>query len=141
MSKTEQIKLFTKAQISSLIASGVDFALTALLFQFCSVHYSISTFCGAVAGAMTNCFVNCQWTYNYKVKNLNALILRYSLAWSVSILLNVGLTSMTVFIIENYYETKLASFLFVKMLVAISVAVFWNYPIQKNYVYKKKQIL
>lgn len=138
MSKTAQIKLFTKAQISSLLASGVDFTLTALFFQFCGVHYSLSTLSGAIAGAMTNCFVNCKWTYNYKVNNLNALIFRYTFVWFVSILLNVGFTSLTVFIIENYYETKLASFLFVKMLVAISVAVFWNYPIQKNYVYKKK---
>lgn len=132
-----QIKIFTKAQISSLIASAVDFTLTALLFQFCYLHYSLSTLCGAIAGAITNCFVNCQWTYNYKVDNLNALIFRYSLVWAISILLNVGLTSLTVFIIENYYETKLASFLLVKLLVAISIAIIWNYPMQKNYVYKK----
>lgn len=130
---------FSKAQISSFIATMCDFSLTAFLFQYCSVHYAISTFFGAVFGGMTNCTINYKWTFKHSSSNKKTIVYRYILVWIGSLLLNTGGTSLCTHMLSTIKETDLNILMASKITVSVFVAVFWNFTMQKNYVYRKKK--
>ena len=101
---------FSKAQCSAWVATAVDFALTLFLVELCGLWYGYATFIGALAGGSTNCSM------------------RYLLVWGISILLNtVGTCQLT--------EALRIDFIIVKAVVAVLVAVLWNYQMQRVFVF------
>lgn len=129
---------FGKAQISSSIATACDFLLTAILFQYCSIHYTICTFLGAVSGGLVNCSINYKWTFRHSTNRQKTIAYRYTLVWIGSLLLNTGGTSLCTHMLSTIKETNLNILMTSKIAVSILVAVFWNFTLQKKYVYKDK---
>lgn len=128
---------FCKAQVTSIISTVIDFLVTAGLFQFLHVHYGISTTCGAIIGATMSCYLNCKWTFKYDATSKVSLAFKYAWVWLVSITLNSGITTLIVHYAASQNGAHLGSFMFIKMLVAITIAFTWNFPMHKFYVYKK----
>lgn len=129
---------FSKAQISSFLATVCDFSLTAFLFQYCSFHYAVSTFLGAVFGGMTNCTINYKWTFRHNTGTKKTVIYRYTLVWIGSLILNTGGTSLCTHMLSTIKGTDLNILMTSKIAISILVAVFWNFTMQKNYVYRNK---
>lgn len=130
---------FCKAQISSLTATLVDFAVTALLFRFCGVYYVWSTFLGSVTGGVVNCVVNYKWTFNGNGQSKRRVAIRYCLVWGGSIVLNTWGTAIGARILSGKSDIELDSVLLSKVIVAVLVAVLWNFLMQKYFVYKKRK--
>lgn len=126
------ITLF-KAQVSSMIATGVDWLLTFSLTHWLGTWYVISTIVGATSGGVTNFILNRNWTFNTADCRKNPIfkgqLFRYILVWSCSIVLN---TSGTVFLTE----TGMFNYMISKIITAIAVAICFNYFMQKNYVFR-----
>lgn len=125
---------FCKAQCSAWIATAVDFGVTIFLSQLCSVWYVIATFIGAVSGGITNCIINYRWVFHaFGMKKMH-VAMRYIVVWAGSILLNTYGT---------YFLTELtrAPFLIIKIIVAVVVAVFWNYQMQYSFVFPRRKRL
>lgn len=119
---------FSKAQCSAWIASAVDFSITVLLAHACGLWYAYATFIGAVSGGMTNCAINYKWVFHAFGMKKKYVAVRYAIVWCGSILLNTfGTYLLTEFSRQN--------FLLSKILVAVLVAVFWNYQLQSNFVF------
>ena len=55
--------VFIKAQLSSYVASLVDFLVTILLVKLSGLFYLYATFLGSVAGGMVNCVINYGWVF------------------------------------------------------------------------------
>lgn len=130
---------FCKAQISSLAATLVDFALTVSLFQFVDVYYVWSTFLGAVAGGVTNCVINYKWTFSGNGRSKRDVAVRYGFVWVGSILLNTWGTAIGARVLSGETGMGLDSVLLSKVIVAVLVAVLWNFLMQKYFVYKKQK--
>lgn len=132
---------FGKAQISSIVSTMADFIMTAMVFSI-TKHVVFSTATGAVTGGITNCIINYNWTFSGTTRSKKSIAFRYTLVWIGSVILNTAGTEWGVRAVQALThnidrETGLTLVLLVKAFIAILVAVFWNYLMQKYYVYKK----
>lgn len=129
MSVVHEIWTFCKAEASAVIATMVDFAVSYVLATWCGLWYVWATGCGAVTGGVSNCAVNYRWVFD----DTNALqkrkvAWRYMQVWTGSIVLNT---------LGTYALTELSGqhFILAKAVVAVVVAVVWNYQLQRRYVF------
>ena len=121
--------IFFKSQISSLIATCVDFLITILLVETLHAHYIAATVAGAVAGALTNFGINKYWSFESGKENFKRQGFRYMLVWIGSLLLNTsGLYLLMLLPQANYIISKI--------IVALTVGIGFNYTLQKHYVFQ-----
>lgn len=142
MRKTGAVE-FGKAQVSSVMSTAFDFAVTALSYS-CTHHVVCSNITGALAGGALNCAINYKWTFHGTMRSKRAVAWRYALVWLGSVALNTAGTEYGVkswrYIIgvnDTCVTAQVADVLAVKAVVAVIVAVFWNFLMQKYYVYRK----
>ena len=126
---TKEILTFGKSETSAIVASAVDFSLSFLLVQAVGTWYALASFFGALAGGIINCYVNYQWVFDKQEQRKPYLMLKYFVVWSISILLN---TSGTWF----FTELSGVNFIIIKAIVAIIVAILWNYQMQRIFVFR-----
>jgi putative flippase GtrA len=124
---------FTKAQFTAQIATLTDFAVSLLLAEVFGLWYVWSSFLGALTGGLVNCSMNYRWVFHAEGLKKKDVAAKYIMVWTGSILLNtLGTYSLT--------ELSQQHFLFAKAFVAVCVAVFWNYYLQRNFVYKETHL-
>lgn len=139
------LKEFSKAQVSSLVSTGCDFVTTAAVFQM--IHHVVaSTASGAIVGGIVNCVINYVWTFRGSHRSKRSVMFRYLLVWTGSVLLNTAGTEWGVKAIQyasawlgGGWQQNLSMVLVTKAVVAVMVAVFWNFTMQKYYVYRTPQ--
>jgi putative flippase GtrA len=120
---------FLKAQTASLIASGADFVITALLVELAGINHLSALIEGTVSGGIINFIINRYWVFNGGQKKTQVQIIRYSLVWTGSLLLNAsGFYLLTHF--SNFH------YLFSKILISLLVGILYNYFLQKRFVFK-----
>ena len=130
---TKEILTFGKAETSAIAASAVDFSLSFLLVQAVGTWYALASFFGALAGGIVNCYVNYQWVFDKQEQRKLYLVLKYFVVWSISILLNTSGT---------WFFTKLSgvNFIIIKDIVAVVVAILWNYQMQRIFVFRNLRL-
>ena len=135
--------IFFKAQISAQFASFVDFLVTILLVKAFAVFYLYATFTGSVVGGIVNCAINYGWVFHAEDCKKTHVAVKYLFVWGGSIILNTWgtfaltewLTGMTwVNGLLGYYIDNV--FILSKIIVAVLVAFFWNYHLQRFFVYR-----
>lgn len=138
---------FVKALLSAQFATLVDFITTVLLSSVFGVYYVVGTALGAFAGGVTNCILNYHWVFPGSDGKKRFIALRYFLVWAVSILLNTYGTYLLTELLRGrqWVNTLLGTYsdqvyIFSKIVVAVLVAVLWNYQMQRVFVYKKRKI-
>ncbi|MBR6946066.1 MAG: GtrA family protein [Prevotella sp.] len=124
---------FCKAQLSAQVATVVDFTVTAFLTEVFGIWYLIATFIGALSGGIVNCVVNYHWVFQAQTLKKRFVAIKYLMVWGGSILLNTGGT---------YLLTELSShhYLISKVIVAVLVGFFWNYQLQRLFVYRDNHL-
>ena len=120
---------FGKAETSAIVASAVDFSLSFLLVQAVGTWYAQASFFGALAGGIINCYVNYRWVFDKQKQRKPYIVFKYFVVWSISILLN---TSGTWF----FTELSGVNFIIIKAIVAVVVAILWNYQMQRIFVFR-----
>ncbi|MCM1079551.1 MAG: GtrA family protein [Bacteroidales bacterium] len=133
------VKEFSKAQVSSLLSTFCDFISTAGLFSL-TRHVVASTAFGAFVGGAVNCAVNYYWTFRGTCRTKKGVVCRYVVVWLGSMALNTAGTEWGVRLVRYsglWTDQDLGLVMMVKAVVAVIVAVAWNFTIQKYYVYKK----
>lgn len=123
-----EIWTFCKAQMTAQVATLVDFSVSLLLVEVAGLYYVTATLLGAFSGGVVNCQMNYRWVFQtdgLKKKNVAA---KYLIVWVGSIVLNT---------LGTYALTELSGqyFLIAKAVVAVIVAVLWNYQLQRRFVY------
>lgn len=129
---------FGKAVVSSSLATGCDFALTALLFSVYGGKVGWCTFLGAVAGGVVNCAINSRWTFRGSGQSARVIMARYVCVWGGSILLNTYGVVWGMRLATRWLSTRLDLLMLVKAVVAVVVYVLWNFNMQKHFVYRRR---
>lgn len=125
---------FGKAQVSAWIASIVDFSITVGLSQLFNLWYGYCTFTGAVMGGIINCLINYKWVFHPDDVKKKSIVTRYMIVWAGSIGLNTfGTLTIT--------ELTGINFVVIKAIVAIAVAILWNYQLQKLFVFRSSNYI
>lgn len=134
---------FLKAQLSAQLASLVDFVVTVLLVKCFALFYLYATLIGSVVGGMVNCVINYRWVFSDSQCKSYYIVMKYSFVWIVSIALNTwGTYFLTEWLTRMPWLNRLLSsyiddlFIFSKIVVAVLVALLWNYQMQRLFVYR-----
>lgn len=128
-----EIWLFTKAEFSASVASIVDFGLAIGLNVMGAVPYGYANLIGVVSGGITNCCINYKYVFKNTGRKKKSIFMRYLLVWSGSMLLNGGGTNLVTYMLGAKY------FIIVKSCIALAVALCFNYPLQRAFVFKIKK--
>lgn len=127
---------FTRAQIASVLATCVDFLLTIFLVQLIGGPHAASgtalTFCsatGIICGGVTHFLISRTWVFRAQEQKWSRQLPRYVLVWIGNLVLNVSV----LYLLTHYTSIN---YLVAKIVIAIGVAVFYNYVLQKRFVFK-----
>lgn len=119
---------FFKANISSLIASVSDYLITITSVQIFSTNPVIGGIIGTTCGGLINFLIGRHWVFVSRSANGYMQGLKYLLVWCGNLVLNA--TGM-------YLFTKLGlNYIITKVVTSVMVALAYNYPLQKHYVFK-----
>ncbi len=133
-------KTFALAQGAAAAGTAVDFLVTIFCTELLAIWYVISTALGSVAGAITNFMMGRYWVFQSTENKLKTQALRYTLVSLGSLILNTaGVYALTEFMLQYLRngETNEHDYIIAKVIVAIIVAVSYNFILQKNFVFKK----
>ncbi len=120
---------FLKAQVASLTASLVDYLSTMIGVEVFGLYYVWSSICGTVIGGVTNFSMGRVWVFEATEKKAPAQMFKYLLVWTG----NLALTTSGVYIVTHYVGL---SYIVSKIAVSILVGFFYNYLLQKKFVFK-----
>jgi putative flippase GtrA len=120
---------FFKAQAASITATAVDFAVTIVLKEWLGIWYLIASITGTLSGGLVNFMMNRHWVFKAHDGRIHFQAVKYILVW----IGNLILVSGGVFLLTQYAQL---SYLVSKVLVSVLVGVFYNYVLQKRFVFK-----
>lgn len=134
-SKAGGWRLFVRHQAASIVATFVDFSTMIAWVELAGVSPHVATGLGASAGAVTNFSVNRAWTFLGHGARDSApagQMIRYALVSGASLLLNSAGEWLLV--------RAGAPYVLARVVVAIFVSVFWNYPLHKRFVFASRPV-
>lgn len=134
--------LFAKASVASQVASWTDMGLAFALFAWASLPAAGATALGAVAGGIVNCCINYRWTFRAQDCSIMNVAIKYAMVWTGSLLLNTYGTSFFTALFES--STLLDDwgvavnlrFAVARVGVSLLVSIFWNFMLQRYFVYR-----
>lgn len=119
---------FLKFQLTALVATSVDFAMTILLESGFDFHYPVAVGLGATCGAITAFMINRFWVFSSMKTHPVKQAFNYSLVVGGSIFLN---TLGTYLLTESTMLTYLVS----KAIVSLIVGFTYSYYFSKRFVF------
>lgn len=120
--------VFLRNIASAIVATSVDFVLYFVLVNYLSFDPVVATALGCLLGAVTNYTMNRIWTFRSVGRPLPQ-IFRYAFVSGSSAGLNASGVAILLLVPSVNY-------LIAWMLVRAAVFITWNFPLQKDYVYK-----
>lgn len=136
---------FLRSIVSSQCASWVDMGIGFVLFAWLGFSPAFATAIGALCGGIVNCVINYKFTFHADGVDWRAVIIKYALVWVASMLLNTFGTGAVYYVLcqwewlesigfrrDGFYATA-------RLLVSLLVSWFWNFPMQKYFVYSKSK--
>jgi len=127
-----EIARFVKGQVSSAIATAIDWGLmTSLIFG--GVYYVIAAASGAVAGAITDFSVKKWWVFDAaRRQSLQKQAAKYALVSATAALLTAALSYG---LVDGLHIHKN-----IGVIIASSIVGFgWNYPMHRLYVFPSEK--
>ena len=123
------MKIFWKVNIAAILASLADFLFTFLLKYIGHLDAVLASILGTIFGGVINFIIGRVWVFKTSQTNFSEQGKRYFLIWLGNLLLNSSGVYLLIKIMGVQY-------LIAKMITAITVAIGYNYPLQKGYVFK-----
>jgi putative flippase GtrA len=120
---------FVKAQAASFMASLIDYGITIFCVEVLRFWYVAGSSTGTIIGGIANFSLGRQWVFRGGEYERHIQLFRYFLVWTGYLLLmTVGVFLLTHFGHFNYLISKTSLSLF--------LAVAYNYPLQKRFVFR-----
>jgi putative flippase GtrA len=120
---------FLKAQAASAAATLVDFSITVILKEWLHCWYLLASILGTIGGGIVNFSMNRRWVFMARDKQMRWQAVKYMIVW----IGNLVLVSGGVFLLTHYGSL---GYLISKILVSLAVGIFYNYTLQKRFVFK-----
>lgn len=142
------ITTFLRSIVSSQAASWTDMIVRVVLFSLVFTHLdpfyrsNLSVACGAIVGGIVNCIINYHFTFHASGQNVKAVIVKYALVWTGSMLLNMYGTTFASQALSHWGFlhslgfTADAIFTISTLTVSLLVSWFWNFTLQRYFVYR-----
>ena len=121
---------FIRSNIASISASLVDYFVTIIAVQFCSFPVMLAGITGTISGGTINFQMGRVWVFQKKQSARREQAKRYFVVWFGNLMLNTA----GLYVLKSH----VVHYIIAKVIISILVAVFYNYPLQKNYVFEIK---
>ncbi|MDH5256605.1 MAG: GtrA family protein [Gammaproteobacteria bacterium] len=121
---------FLKSQISAIVATAVDFFVLFFLVEFIGSWYVLAAAVAAFCGAVTNFLLGRHWTFLAHDDKWHHQAQRYMLVAGGSL----GLNTLGIFLLTDGLAIH---YMISKVIISFFVAVAFNFPLQKYFVFKK----
>jgi putative flippase GtrA len=118
-----------RSQITSVVATSVDFSVTLFLTEIIHVFYKYSTATGAFFGAVTSFLLCRHWAFQSKNNKWHTQAARYALASVLSLLLN---TWAVIFLTETFDIQYVVS----KTIAAVFFGLTVNFLLFRYFVFR-----
>ncbi len=122
--------MLTKAEMSASVASIVDFGLAIGLYHADIFNYGTANMIGVVCGGITNCCINYRYVFHDTNRSKKGVAWRYFMVWFASMIFNGFGTNVITTVVGARF------FIIIKSIIAFLVAVLFNYPLQRKFVFK-----
>jgi putative flippase GtrA len=120
---------FAKAQLASFIASMIDYGITIASVEILGFWYLAGSSTGTIIGGITNFSLGRNWVFRGGERERHVQFFRYFLVWTGYLLLATsGVYLLTHFGHFNYLVSKVS--------VTLFLAIGYNYPLQKRFVFR-----
>lgn len=119
---------FIRSQISSVIATALDFALVFGLTELLGFYYVASVAIGAFAGAVAHFLLSRNWSFMAHDKAWHGQAFRYALVSGTSLVLNCAGVYLVTEFLSVHYGISVA-------VVSFLVGIFFNFPMHRHYVF------
>ncbi len=124
------MKAFVRNTLVSVFTTALDFFVLITLVELFGVNYVFATFCGTVAGAISNFLINRHWSYEATHGAAHWQLVRFlPVQVGSSALHTVGVWMFTALVHLPYLGSKLVT--------ATLVYLVWNYPMNRYFVFPK----
>lgn len=134
---------FLRSIVSSQCASWVDMGIGFAFFAWLGFSPAFATAIGAVCGGIVNCIINYKFTFHADGVDWRAVIVKYTMVWIASALLNTFGTQIIYYLIERWDWLETIGFrrdgyyAAARLFVSLMVSWLWNFPMQRYFVYRK----
>jgi putative flippase GtrA len=115
--------------LTSIFTTALDVAVLAGLVELCHVNYVVATWCGTVVGCLSNFFINRHWSFAAHAAPLRGQLARF-------VPVQVGSSSLQTFGVWLLTGVFGLPYLGSKGAVAVFVYLFWNYPMNRLFVFR-----
>ncbi len=127
--KVPFITSFLRSQMTSIIATTVDFLTFIFCKEIMAIYYVTASAIGSISGAFVSFTLGRNWAFRNKEGHLTYQAFKYLLTSATSLALN---TYGIYFLSEYYRIDEVIS----KILIALLVGVFFNFLMYRYFVYK-----
>lgn len=139
---------FMRSAVASLSSAVADFGSRILFFSVVLVtlpefyRSNIAVAIGAVIGGVVNCVINYKFTFHANGQNKVGVAVKFFICWLGNLLLNMYGTTLLLIplsrweLLKSYGVTQDEIFAVTTFGVAILVSVFWNFTMQRYFVYR-----
>jgi putative flippase GtrA len=123
-------RTFGRHQVGAIVATIIDFSVMSALVRLLGVSAPLATAFGAGVGGITNFAMGRSWIFAASEGHAGHQAWRYAVVSGVSLLLN----SLGEYILHDRLGIQ---YLLARVIVAATVSVGWNFPIQRAFVYRR----
>ncbi|MES2849214.1 MAG: GtrA family protein [Bacteroidota bacterium] len=125
------MRTFLKANMASLIATSCDYGLTVVLKEFIKVNEFAAGVSGTVLGGIVNFLISRHWVFKAGDEQAYSQGKRFFIIWTGNLVLN----ATGYYILVHYTNIH---YVIAKLITSLTVMFAYNYPLQKNYVFKNR---
>ena len=118
--------------VTSLITTALDYSVLAGSVELLHVNYVLATWLGTVVGSLSNFAINRNWAFRGSPLGLRQQLLRFVLVQAGA----SGLQTLGVWLLTRFGGLP---YLGSKTVVAAVVALGWNYPMNRKFVFSYHQ--
>lgn len=132
-----------RSMVTAQVSGWVDFAIGFSMFSWVGLSPVFATAIGALAGGIFNCIANFKFTYHKTDYAWDVVVVKFILIWIGSLLLNSFGTQMLYWLLVKWEWLVTIGFrpdgfyTAARLATALLVSVFWNFLMQKNFVYQE----
>jgi putative flippase GtrA len=115
-------------QAGSIVATAADYAVMITLVSLAGAAPAVGTAVGAACGGVVNFFLGRRWIFRATEHRSAPQAGRYALVCFGSLLLNTaGVQAFAGHVHVHYVAVRVA--------VSLAVSLFWNFPMQRTFVF------
>ena len=116
--------------LTSLFTTALDFGVLTSSVELLHINYVFATWMGTVVGSLSNFAINKRWAFRGSPLALRHQFLRFLLVQAGS----SGLQTLGVWLLTRFAGLP---YLGSKTVIAAMVALSWNYPLNRYFVFSK----